>query len=111
MTVSVVLESAGRRRSPATMPGYRRRPAAAGQGDALRAKRPWSCAPPLCGKAVAARDLAPCSAEAGMATLVRATFGGGRLVDAGGEQAEIVGQGAVGEFGDACAQDGDRLGR
>jgi hypothetical protein len=38
-------------------------------------------------------------------------FGGVRLVDAGGEQAEIVGQGAVGELGDACAQDGDRLGR
>jgi hypothetical protein len=32
------------------------------------------------------------------------------LVDAGGEQAEIVGPGAVGAVGDACAQDGDRLG-
>jgi hypothetical protein len=31
------------------------------------------------------------------------------LGDAGGEQAEIVGQGAVGELGDACAQNGDRL--
>jgi drug/metabolite transporter (DMT)-like permease len=31
--------------------------------------------------------------------------------DAGGEQAKIVGQGAVGEVGDACAQDRDRLGR
>ena len=41
----------------------------------------------------------------------RAAFGGLRLVDAGGEQAEIVGQGAVGELGDACAQDRDRVGR
>ena len=31
--------------------------------------------------------------------------------DAGGEEAEIVGEGAVGEVGDACAQDGDGLGR
>jgi hypothetical protein len=31
--------------------------------------------------------------------------------DAGGEEAEIVGERAVGEVGDACAQDGDRLGR
>ena len=31
--------------------------------------------------------------------------------DAGGEEAEIVGEGAVGVVGDACAQDGDRLGR
>jgi len=31
--------------------------------------------------------------------------------DAGGEEAEIVGQRAVGEVGDACAQGGDRLGR
>jgi hypothetical protein len=29
----------------------------------------------------------------------------------GGEQAEIIGQGAVGEVGEVCAQDGDRLGR
>ena len=38
---------------------------------------------------------------------VRVPIGGVRLGDAGGEQAEIVGQGAVGEVGDACAQDGD----
>jgi hypothetical protein len=31
--------------------------------------------------------------------------------DAGGEEAEIVGERAVGEVGDACAQGGDRLGR
>jgi hypothetical protein len=31
--------------------------------------------------------------------------------DAGGEEAEIVGTGAEGEVGDACAQDGDRFGR
>jgi uncharacterized membrane protein YbhN (UPF0104 family) len=31
--------------------------------------------------------------------------------DAGGEQAEVVGQGAVGEVGDTCAQDADRLAR
>jgi hypothetical protein len=41
---------------------------------------------------------------------LRATLGGARLGDAGGEEAEIVGEGAVGEVGDACAQDGDRLG-
>jgi hypothetical protein len=51
MTVSVALEyAAGRRRSPATMPGYPLRPAAAEQGDALRAKRPWSCGPALGGE-------------------------------------------------------------
>jgi len=33
------------------------------------------------------------------------------LGDAGGEEAEIVGTGAVGEVGDARAQDGDRFGR
>ena len=33
------------------------------------------------------------------------------LVDAGGEEAEIVGTGAVGEVGDACPQDGDHLDR
>jgi hypothetical protein len=31
------------------------------------------------------------------------------LADACGEQADIVGQRAVGELGGACAQDGDRL--
>ena len=36
---------------------------------------------------------------------------GRRSADAGGEQAEVVGQRAVGEVGDARAQDGDRLGR
>jgi hypothetical protein len=40
-----------------------------------------------------------------------ANLGGLRSVDAGGEQAEIVGQGAVGELSYACAQDGDRVGR
>ena len=34
-----------------------------------------------------------------------------RLGYAGGEKAEIVGEGAVGVVCDACAQDGDRLGR
>ena len=34
-----------------------------------------------------------------------------RLGDAGGEEAEIIGERAVGEVGDARAQDGDRLGR
>jgi hypothetical protein len=34
-----------------------------------------------------------------------------RLVDTDGEHAEIVGQGAVGERCDACAQDGDGLAR
>ena len=38
----------------------------------------------------------------------RAASGSG---DTGGEQAEVVGQSAVGEVGDACAKDGDRLGR
>ena len=38
-------------------------------------------------------------------------LGGARLGDAGGEEAEIVGERAVGVVGDACAQDGDRLGR
>ena len=33
------------------------------------------------------------------------------LVDAGGKEAEIVGTSAVGEVGDACAQDGDHLDR
>ena len=33
------------------------------------------------------------------------------LAEAGGEQAEVVGQGAVGELGDARAQDGDGLAR
>ena len=33
------------------------------------------------------------------------------LVDAGGEEAEIVATGAVGEVGDARAQDGDRFDR
>jgi hypothetical protein len=42
---------------------------------------------------------------------VRVPVGGVRLGGAGGEQAEVVGQGAVGEVGDACAKDGDRLGR
>jgi hypothetical protein len=42
---------------------------------------------------------------------VRTTRGGARLGDAGGEEAEVVGEGAVGVVGDACAQDGDRLGR
>ena len=42
---------------------------------------------------------------------VRATSGGARLRDAGGEEAEVVSEGAVGVVGDACAQDGDRLGR
>ena len=51
------------------------------------------------------------SAEAEWRCSCAQPFGGVRLVDAGGEQAEIVGQGAVGELGDACAQDGDRLGR
>ena len=34
-----------------------------------------------------------------------------RSCDAGGEEAEIVGEGAVSVVGDACAQNGDRLGR
>ena len=34
-----------------------------------------------------------------------------RSGDAGGEEAEVVGEGAVGIVGDACAQDGDSLGR
>ena len=38
-------------------------------------------------------------------------LGGARLGGAGGEEAEVVGEGAVGVVGDACAQDGDRLGR
>jgi hypothetical protein len=38
-------------------------------------------------------------------------LGGARLGDAGGEEAEIVGEGAERELSDACAQDGDRLGR
>ena len=112
MTVSVVLEYAGaggapRRRCRATHSGRPPRNkgmryAPSGRGRALLLYK---------GKAVAARSGFPCSAKAGMAPLARATVGGVRLVDAGGEQAEIVGQGAVGELGDACAQDGDRLGR
>jgi hypothetical protein len=34
----------------------------------------------------------------------------GESVDAGREEAEVVGEVAVREVGDACAQDGDRLG-
>jgi hypothetical protein len=42
---------------------------------------------------------------------VRVPVGGVGLGRAGGEQAEVVGQGAVGEVGDTCAKDGDCLGR
>ena len=56
----------------------------------------------------------PCGRRGQRRIKVASTFAqrlDARLGDAGGEEAEIVGERAVGEVGDACAQDGDRLGR
>ena len=101
-----------RRARPRTSP---RRSCGRSSATAPRStSRRWACgwAPRWRG---CCRARGPRAAAAGLGPVAEAIADGQRdkrqLAEAGGEEAEIVGQGAVGEVGDARAQYGDRLGR